>query len=116
MVQNFCSGVGASIAHTWTALSGSGAVCVMNSESMDDPGKPPGIVLSAATSFWIPIQPKRVFDCLRDENFMSEWDVLSNGGSLQEMAHTTNGHDPGNCVSLLSVNTANLSQSNMLIL
>ncbi|MFS8025581.1 putative transcription factor & lipid binding HD-SAD family [Helianthus anomalus] len=118
MVLSFCSGVGASTAHTWTTLSGSGAddVRVMTRKSMDDPGRPPGIVLSAATSFWIPVQPKRVFDFLRDENSRSEWDILSNGGLVQEMAHIANGPDPGNCVSLLRVNSANSSQSNMLIL
>ncbi|KAJ9562953.1 hypothetical protein OSB04_008113 [Centaurea solstitialis] len=118
MVLSFCSGVGASTAHTWTTLSGSGAddVRVMTRKSMNDPGRPPGIVLSAATSFWIPVEPKRVFDFLRDENSRSEWDILSNGGLVQEMAHIANGRDQGNCVSLLRVNSANSSQSNMLIL
>ncbi|KAL8107781.1 homeobox-leucine zipper protein MERISTEM L1-like [Apium graveolens] len=118
MVLSFCTGVGASTAHTWTTLSGSGAddVRVMTRKSIDDPGRPPGIVLSAATSFWIPVPPKRVFDFLRDENSRSEWDILSNGGLVQEMAHIANGRDPGNCVSLLRVNSANSSQSNMLIL
>ncbi|KAK6123994.1 hypothetical protein DH2020_042277 [Rehmannia glutinosa] len=74
MVMSFCTGVGASTAHTWTTLSGSGAddVRVMTRKSMDDPGRPPGIVLSAATSFWLPVPPKRVFDFLRDENSRSE--------------------------------------------
>lgn len=118
MVMSFCAGVGASTAHTWTTLSGSGAddVRVMTRKSMDDPGRPPGIVLSAATSFWLPVLPKRVFDFLRDENSRSEWDILSNGGLVQEMAHIANGRDPGNSVSLLRVNSANSSQSNMLIL
>lgn len=74
MVMSFCSGVGASTAHAWTTLSttGSDDVRVMTRKSMDDPGRPPGIVLSAATSFWIPVAPKRVFDFLRDENSRSE--------------------------------------------
>lgn len=74
MVMSFCTGVGASTAHTWTTLSGSGAddVRVMTRKSMDDPGRPPGVVLSAATSFWLPVPPKRVFDFLRDENSRSE--------------------------------------------
>ncbi|XP_073058701.1 homeobox-leucine zipper protein MERISTEM L1-like [Primulina eburnea] len=118
MVMSFCTGVGASTAHTWTTLSGSGAddVRVMTRKSVDDPGRPPGIVLSAATSFWLPVPPKRVFDFLRDENSRSEWDILSNGGLVQEMAHIANGRDPGNSVSLLRVNSSNSSQSNMLIL
>ncbi|KAG4165791.1 hypothetical protein ERO13_A13G093800v2 [Gossypium hirsutum] len=118
MVMSFCAGVSASTAHTWTTLSGTGAddVRVMTRKSVDDPGRPPGIVLSAATSFWLPVSPKRVFDFLRDENSRSEWDILSNGGVVQEMAHIANGRDTGNCVSLLRVNSANSSQSNMLIL
>ncbi|KAF7805806.1 homeobox-leucine zipper protein HDG2 isoform X1 [Senna tora] len=118
MVISFCGGVSASTAHTWTTLSGTGAddVRVMTRKSVDDPGRPPGIVLSAATSFWLPVPPKRVFDFLRDENSRNEWDILSNGGVVQEMAHIANGRDTGNCVSLLRVNSANSSQSNMLIL
>ncbi|KAF7840655.1 homeobox-leucine zipper protein MERISTEM L1 [Senna tora] len=117
MVMSFCTGVGASTAHAWTTLSGnSDDVRVMTRKSMDDPGRPPGIVLSAATSFWLPVHPKRVFNFLRDENSRSEWDILSNGGLVQEMAHIANGRDPGNCVSLLRVNSGNSSQSNMLIL
>ncbi|KAF3325657.1 homeobox-leucine zipper protein ROC2 [Carex littledalei] len=118
MVISFCGGVTASTAHQWTTLSGSGAedVRVMTRKSVDDPGRPPGIVLNAATSFWLPVPPKRVFDFLRDESSRSEWDILSNGGVVQEMAHIANGRDHGNCVSLLRVNSANSNQSNMLIL
>ncbi|GMH30276.1 hypothetical protein Nepgr_032119 [Nepenthes gracilis] len=118
MLMSFCNGVGASTAHGWTTLSGSGAddIRVMTRKSIDDPGRPPGIVLSAATSFWMPVAPKRVFDFLRDENSRNEWDILSNGGLVQEMAHISNGHDPGNSTTLLRVNSANSSQSNMLIL
>ncbi|CAO2187258.1 unnamed protein product [Urochloa humidicola] len=118
MVASFCGGVTASAAHQWTTLSGSGAedVRVMTRKSVDDPGRPPGIVLNAATSFWLPVPPKRVFDFLRDETSRSEWDILSNGGAVQEMAHIANGRDHGNCVSLLRVNSANSNQSNMLIL
>ncbi|XP_062196181.1 homeobox-leucine zipper protein ROC1-like [Phragmites australis] len=118
MVASFCGGVTASAAHQWTTLSGSGAedVRVMTRKSVDDPGRPPGIVLNAATSFWIPVPPKRVFDFLRDETSRSAWDILSNGGAVQEMAHIANGRDHGNCVSLLRVNSTNSNQSNMLIL
>ncbi|KAL6272258.1 hypothetical protein ACE6H2_022950 [Prunus campanulata] len=106
MVISFYARVSTSTTHTWTTLSGTGAddVRVMTRKSVDDPGKPPSIVLSAATSFWLPIPPKRVFEFLRDENSRNEWDILSNGGIVQEMAHITNGRDTGNCVSLPRVN------------
>ncbi|KAH7843981.1 hypothetical protein Vadar_023094 [Vaccinium darrowii] len=72
MVMSFCGGVSATTARTWTTLSGSGADDdrVMTRKSIDDPGRPPGInVLSATTSFWLLVPPKRVFDFIRDEQF-----------------------------------------------
>ncbi|PUZ50027.1 hypothetical protein GQ55_6G026600 [Panicum hallii var. hallii] len=118
MVASFCGGVTASTTHQWTTLSGSGPedVRVMTRKSVDDPGRPPGIILNAATSFWLPVPPARVFSFLRDDATRSEWDILSNGGDVQEMAHIANGRDHGNAVSLLRVNNANSNQSNMLIL
>jgi homeobox-leucine zipper protein len=118
MTNNFCAGVSASTVHTWTTLSGSGDndVRVMTRKSVDNPGEPHGIVLSAATSMWLPVAPQRVFEFLRDERLRSEWDILSNGGLVAEMAHIAKGQDPGNSVSLLRVNPMNASQSNMLIL
>lgn len=118
MTNNFCAGVSASTVHTWTTLSGSGDddVRVMTRKSVDNPGEPHGIVLSAATSMWLPVAPARVFQFLRDERLRSEWDILSNGGMVTEMAHIAKGQDPGNSVSLLRVNAMNSSQSNMLIL
>ncbi|KAF6136124.1 hypothetical protein GIB67_043276 [Kingdonia uniflora] len=107
MVIAFTSGINASTSHTWTKLSpGDTAeeVRVMTRKSSGDPGRPPGIVLSAATSFWLPINRKSVFEFLRNENFRSQWDILSDGGIIVEMAHIANGRDPGNCVSLLRVN------------
>lgn len=74
MVISFCGGVGASTAQTWTALSGSGAddVRVMTQKSVNNPGRPSGVVISAATSFWLPVAPKRVFGFLRNESFRTE--------------------------------------------
>ncbi|RZR96232.1 hypothetical protein BHM03_00025196 [Ensete ventricosum] len=51
---------------------------------VDDPGRPPGIVLNAATSFWLPVPPKRVFDFLRDESSRSEV-CLSTNSSQSNM-------------------------------
>eukprot|EP00250_Pteridium_aquilinum_P016242 c23020_g1_i1 orf=781-3153(-) len=120
MTNSFCGGVSASTAHTWVTLAGSGGgaddVRVLIRKSVDDPGRPPGIVLSAATSIWLPLPPSRVFHFLRDERFRTQWDILSNSGVVEEVFHVAKGQDPGNCVSLLRVNPVNASQSNMLIL
>ncbi|CAO2835048.1 unnamed protein product [Amaranthus hypochondriacus] len=119
MTNNFCAGVCASTVHKWNKLNMGNIdedVRVMTRKSMDDPGEPSGIVLSAATSVWLPVTPQRLFDFLRDERLRSEWDILSNGGPMQEMAHIAKGHDQGNCVSLLRAGAVNPNQSSMLIL
>lgn len=119
MTNNFCAGVCASTVHKWNKLCAGNVdedVRVMTRKSVDDPGEPPGIVLSAATSVWLPVSPQRLFDFLRDERLRSEWDILSNGGPMQEMAHIAKGQDHGNCVSLLRASAMNANQSSMLIL
>ena len=35
--------------------------------NMSDPGEPKGMILSAATSFWLPLSPQHVFDYLIDD-------------------------------------------------
>lgn len=118
MTNNFCAGVSASASHTWITLSGGDAddCRVVIRKSVDDPGRPPGIVLSAATSLWLPVSPARVFQFLRDERYRTEWDILSNMGVVEEMVHLPKGQDSGNTVSLLRVNAVSSNQSNMLIL
>ncbi|XP_061359240.1 homeobox-leucine zipper protein ANTHOCYANINLESS 2-like isoform X2 [Gastrolobium bilobum] len=120
MTNNFCAGVCASTVHKWNKLNAGNFgedVRVMTRKSVDDPGEPPGIVLSAATSVWLPVSPHRLFNFLRDERLRSEWDILSNGGPMQEMTHIAKGQDHANCVSLLRAGQAmNANQSSMLIL
>ncbi|WOL07520.1 hypothetical protein Cni_G16263 [Canna indica] len=121
MTDNFCAGVCASSAHDWSKLGGGvnigEDVRVMTRQSVADPGEPPGVVLSAATSVWLPAAPQRLFDFLRNAQLRSEWDILSNGGPMQEMAHIAKGPDAGgNAVTLLRASAVSADQSSMLIL
>lgn len=74
MVTRFCRGVNASTANTWTTVSGNGSdnMKVMTRRNVDDPSMPFGVQLSIATSIWLPIPPKRVFDFLCDHNNRKE--------------------------------------------
>lgn len=104
MTENFCRGVCASSSQKWSRLEVGNIdedVRIMTRKNVDDPGEPPGILLSAATSVWVPVSPRRLFDFLRDELMRSEWDILSNGGPMQEIACIAKGQDHSNSVSLL---------------
>lgn len=79
-------------------------VRIMFRKSINVPGRPPSIVMCAATSFWLLISSKTVFDFLHDENTRTEWDILSNGGVIQRLVHIANGRETGNSVSILRVN------------
>jgi homeobox-leucine zipper protein len=68
MVNNFCANLSASQMHRWTAISGvdNDSVLVTVHRS-SEPGQPSGVVLSAATSIWLPVSCERVFNFLKDE-------------------------------------------------
>lgn len=111
MVDNFCSGVCISSLHKWDKLvvgNISEDVKVMARKSIDDPGEPPGIVLSASTSAWMPVTQQRLFAFLQDERLRSEWDILSNGRPMLEMLRISKGQGPDNRVSLMCASVSNL--------
>ncbi|KAL6605992.1 hypothetical protein ACP70R_041645 [Stipagrostis hirtigluma subsp. patula] len=115
MVASFCASLCASPLQRWTLLSGTTDVSVrVSSHRAADPGQPNGVVLSAATSIWLPVPSDHVFAFVRDESTRSQWDVLSHGNQVQEVSRIPNGSDPGNCISLLR--GLNSSQNSMLIL
>ncbi|GMQ11654.1 hypothetical protein CsSME_00054195 [Camellia sinensis var. sinensis] len=115
MINNFCGSINPSNGHQWTTFSGLNEVEVRASlHKSTDPGQPSGVVLSAATTIWVPVSPQNVFNFFRDERTRPQWDVLFNGNAVQEVAHIANGSHPGNCISVLRA--FNTSQNNMLIL
>lgn len=76
MIINYCSGVSGTTTHRWTTLTESGynvnGIQVMTTQSINDPGRPCGIVLSSSISIWLPVPPNILFDFLRDENIRGE--------------------------------------------
>lgn len=104
-MENFGAGVSGSSTE-WSKLDGlTGSmqkdVRVMVRNSVDEPGVPPGVVLSAATAVWMPVTPERLFNFLRDEGLRAEWDILSNGGPMQQIVRIAKGQLDGNSVTLL---------------
>ncbi|XP_010469600.1 PREDICTED: homeobox-leucine zipper protein HDG3-like [Camelina sativa] len=86
-----------------TTFSGVGGddIRMMTMKNINDPGRPPGVVFSAATSFWVPAPPKIVFDFLRDVDHRASWDVLCAGGVVHKISEIANGRDSRNCATLL---------------
>ncbi|VFQ99718.1 unnamed protein product [Cuscuta campestris] len=87
-----------------THENGGGKVRVSLRRS-NQPGQPDdnSLVVCAATSLRIPIPPEHLFDFFKDNRFRAQWDVLSHGYPVTEIARISTGTHPGNCVSIIQV-------------
>ncbi|WJX71427.1 hypothetical protein P8452_55423 [Trifolium repens] len=72
----------------------------MSRKISDASGENLSIMLCVATSVWMPVSRQRVFDFLRGARLRGEWDLLSSGGTMQEMVHIAIG-GLGNSVSII---------------
>ncbi|CAA2938942.1 homeobox-leucine zipper HDG11 [Olea europaea subsp. europaea] len=68
MVNNFCASLNPSNGQQWRTLSGSNEFEVRATlHKSTDPGQPNAMVLSAASTIWLPIPPENAFSFFRDE-------------------------------------------------
>ncbi|XP_074363285.1 homeobox-leucine zipper protein HDG2-like [Apium graveolens] len=127
MVLNFNSGI-SGLTGNWKELSGHSTddnIRVMTRMNMRDHSLPRGTLISAASSIWLPVPPKSVFDFLRNHNSGSEplipypgreWEVLSGETAVEQVCHITKGHEASYSVSIHKVLAENSSQENILLL
>ncbi|CAH9138950.1 unnamed protein product [Cuscuta epithymum] len=64
-------------------------------------GQPGGLVVCAATSLWLPLPTEQLFNFFMDEKLRGEWDALSGGHPVTEIAGISTGSYPGNRVSII---------------
>ncbi|KAK8576614.1 hypothetical protein V6N13_032533 [Hibiscus sabdariffa] len=110
MTYNFNTGMCGSSVFKWGKLNVGNVgedARVMLRKNENCPGEPSGVVLSAATSVWMPITQQRLFDFLQDERMRSQWDILSNGRPMPAMIDVAKGPGQGDCVTLFSSGLAN---------
>ncbi|XP_061358812.1 homeobox-leucine zipper protein HDG11-like [Gastrolobium bilobum] len=98
MVKIFCGNLDMSGNMELPHINSGVMVSVRNNT---EPGLPNGIIVTAATSFWLPLSPENVFDFLKDNRRRAQWDVLCNGYPADEIQHISNGTLPGNCISII---------------
>ncbi|KAJ8442215.1 hypothetical protein Cgig2_005155 [Carnegiea gigantea] len=65
------------------------------------PGQPTGIIISAATSLWVPAPHERVLKYSNDHIMRSQWDVLCFGNPVREIMHIPTGSHSANRISVL---------------
>ncbi|XP_044971552.1 homeobox-leucine zipper protein ROC3 [Hordeum vulgare subsp. vulgare] len=117
MITAFCANISASGSQSWTALSDSTEDTVrITTRKNTEPGQPSGVILTAVSTSWLPFSHQQVFELLADEQQRCQLEIMSNGGSLHEVAHIANGSHPRNCISLLRINSASNSSQNVELL
>uniref|UniRef100_A0A0D9XMU9 Homeobox domain-containing protein n=1 Tax=Leersia perrieri TaxID=77586 RepID=A0A0D9XMU9_9ORYZ len=117
MITTFCANISASGSQSWTALSDSTEDTIrVATRKNTEPGQPSGVILTAVSTSWLPFSHQQVFELLADEQQRCQLEILSNGGSLHEVAHIANGSHPRNCISLLRINAASNSSQNVELL
>ncbi|KAL3845072.1 hypothetical protein ACJIZ3_002475 [Penstemon smallii] len=117
MVNNFCEVLGMSDKleyHNLSELNNSG-VRISLRESNGGLGQPNGLIVSAATSLWLPISHQNLFNFFKDnkkraqvlfklrldDELFVQWDVLSNGYPVNAIANVSTGKHPGSCISII---------------
>ncbi|KAL7104189.1 hypothetical protein ACP275_08G228200 [Erythranthe tilingii] len=102
MIKNFCEVLGMSDRLDFPYLSelNNSGVRVSLRKS-DGQGQPDGLIVSAATSLWLPFSIENLFKFFRDEKKRAQWDILSSGNPVNAIARISTGADPGNCISVI---------------
>ncbi|KAM1966268.1 hypothetical protein ACFX15_046513 [Malus domestica] len=77
-------------------------------------GQPHGTIVSVATSPWLPLSTHTIFNFFKDEKTRVQWDVLSNGNPVHEIAYISTGTHPENRISIIRPFTP--TEDNMLML
>ncbi|KAF5960333.1 hypothetical protein HYC85_001542 [Camellia sinensis] len=78
-------------------------------------GQPSGMIVSAASSLWLPLSSETLFNFFTDEKTRHQWDVLSNGNPVNEIAHVSYGTHPGNCISIIQQSFASNDNSMLML-
>ncbi|XP_010449572.1 PREDICTED: homeobox-leucine zipper protein HDG4-like [Camelina sativa] len=94
MVKTFCL----NISNSYGQASTKDTVRIVTRKVSD------GFVPCAVSVTYLPYSHHKVFDLLRDNQRLSQLEILFNGSSFQEVAHIANGSHLGNCISLLRIN------------
>ncbi|KAL7099970.1 hypothetical protein ACP275_09G119800 [Erythranthe tilingii] len=105
MSWSFCRAIGGSRRILWKKIvSKTGDdIRVSLRNNLNEQGEPLGTILSAVSSVWLPLSHHALFDFLRDENRRNEWDIMSNGSTVQSTVNLAKGQDRGNAVTVMDM-------------
>ncbi|KAK4369740.1 hypothetical protein RND71_009215 [Anisodus tanguticus] len=102
MVKSFCEILSMSDKMEFpTSLEMSKSGVRISMRKNEEISQPKGLIVTATTSIWFPLSFETVFNFFRDNNTRPQWDVLTNGTAVTELARVITGTFPGNCVTIV---------------
>nr|GMC59737.1 homeobox-leucine zipper protein ROC8-like [Ipomoea batatas] len=117
MVKSFCEilNMGERVDFPQTSeMNNSGVRISLRKSSTETAQSADALVVCAASSLWLPLPFDHLFNFFRDDQLRAQWDVLSNGYPVTEVARIPTGNHPGNCVSIFQPYVS--KESSMLVL
>nr|GMC56895.1 homeobox-leucine zipper protein ROC8-like [Ipomoea batatas] len=117
MVKSFCEilNMGERVDFPQTSeMNNSGVRISLRKSSTETAQSADALVVCAASSLWLPLPSDHLFNFFRDDQLRAQWDVLSNGYPVTEVARIPTGNHPGNCVSIFQPYVS--KESSMLVL
>nr|GMC62467.1 homeobox-leucine zipper protein ROC8-like [Ipomoea batatas] len=108
MVKSFCEilNMGERVDFPQTSeMNNSGVRISLRKSSTETAQSADALIVCAASSLWLPLPFDHLFNFFRDDQLRAQWDVLSNGYPVTEVARIPTGNHPGNCVSIFQSNT-----------
>ncbi|XP_057460659.1 homeobox-leucine zipper protein PROTODERMAL FACTOR 2-like [Actinidia eriantha] len=110
LVRNYYSSVSASSENVWKSIPVAGAedILITTNYNDDHPEMPRGVSVTFTTTIQLPTQPNKVFEFLRSGDQRNQWDLLSVNCHTNEKARVRTGRNPGNCVSIVTIDNSPL--------
>nr|BAG68838.1 homeodomain-containing transcription factor FWA [Arabidopsis halleri subsp. halleri] len=106
MTLNYYTGITSSSGDKWEKIQVENVAPNMGfmiRKNLNEPGEHSGILLSAATSVWFPVNQKTLFAFLSNPSFRHEWDTLTNNTRMEETIRIQKAKRHGNIISLLKI-------------
>ncbi|KAG7541501.1 START domain [Arabidopsis thaliana x Arabidopsis arenosa] len=104
MTLNYYKGIMSSSGKKWEKIRVENVAPNMRfmiRKNVNEPGEFSGILLSAATSVWFPVNQKALFAFLSNPSFRHEWDTLIHNTTMEETIRIQKAKRHGNIISLL---------------
>ncbi|XP_047306480.1 homeobox-leucine zipper protein HDG11-like [Impatiens glandulifera] len=100
MVKRFCSNMNMKNKLDMPQMKDNG-ICLSICRDQENSCPSNGLIVNAATSFWLDVPCQMIIDYLQNVNLRAQWDDMCNGGAVEEFACISFGDEIKNSISIM---------------